>query len=172
MAFKRHLLSLTAAGSLALVARGRDCAGRSGEVSATCDDGQNGNMEFPILSSPAELAFEIGSNGNLASGHFALCYSTTQENTSAPETAGGVVFVDAPGNGYPGSDTLGCISDPSTPVAVNCSFSTTPTVSESGSNLTLTIPFSVCAGVGTCPTLSNPGNAPYTTGAIIGTISQ
>jgi hypothetical protein len=86
--------------------------------------------------------------------------------------SGGYIAVDAPGYNAPGTDDVACVSDPNTPVAVNCALVTTPSVSTSGSDLTVTLPFSICAGVGTCPTLSNPGTAPYATGAIVGTVSQ
>jgi hypothetical protein len=129
-------------------------------------------MEFPIITNPFVLAFEVGSNGNAASGHFALCYSTTPQNSTAPEVAGGWLSLDAPGYMPAGSVGAGCAPDSGTPVYVGCSMFSQPSVSATGSSVMFTLPFSICAGVGTCPTVSNPGAAPYSTGAIVGALQQ
>jgi hypothetical protein len=179
MRLKRHLLTITAAGGLAaaglaLAAPTHVLAGPANSASTVCDDhaGAIEGTEVTILDSPITLALEVGGSGNNLSGHAQLCWSTTPEGSSGPELSGGSIALDAPGFNAPGTDSVNCYPDPATPVAASCSFMTTPSVSANGSNLTVTLPFGICAGVGTCPTVSNPGPAPDATGVIVGSITQ
>lgn len=176
LSLRKRYLSLVAAGGLSLVGFAaipvQHVAAGTGISNACSDDGLGD--DFPILTSPITLGVEIQRGPTFGTGpgvHVALCYSTTAAGSSAPELTGGALAVDADFSTWSNPNgnlvNAGCFPDSSTPVVAACDFGTKPTVGLAGSNITFTIPFSLCIGVGGCPTVAN---GPGATGVIVGSI--
>jgi hypothetical protein len=133
------------------------------------------------MVTPYTLAFEVGTGGSyqgdpnaLLQPHVGLCYSTSPDGTTTPETTGGIIYFSG---SQPGSNPYtfqaGSSSDPNAAITANAFVFTQPsyTVNAGGTNggqvLTLNLPVAVCPGP-----CDSPGTAPYTTGAIVGTLQQ
>jgi hypothetical protein len=156
---KRHLRTITAAGSLSLTlcagaAIGAPLAAHAAGTSQYCNDGLgNEYREVTILTTPITLAVEIGSGGSLLNPNVGICYATSPEGTTSPQTAGGSFAVA--GNPYGSNPTIGVgsTSDSNSAEQVNGGANATPTYSitpgpagSTGDVISVTIPFTVCLG--------------------------
>src|SRR5262245_16748728 len=93
---KRRVLAIAASGSLGLFALVPAVAhaGSSTDPSHACTDQLQGNeIQIPIVTSPVTLAVEIFTPPGKE--QVLVCYSTTPDNTTGPEAAGGFVGVQA-----------------------------------------------------------------------------
>jgi hypothetical protein len=181
MALKERFISIAAAGGLAagglaLSAPTHVFAGTG--LSQACEDNVGGD-DLPdnlFVTNPVTLGVQIGSPALAGAGlpgadgstYVSVCYATTPYGSSAPQALGGFIQAgDSAGNPY-----IACVPDSNPPSAV----STQPSCSvtgggTSGATVTVSIPFVVCSGVGSgC--VGNPGAAPYTTGAVVGTLAE
>ena len=176
LSLRKRYLSLVAAGGLSLVGFAaipvQHVAAGVGPSQA-CEDDTFGD-DFVILRAPITLGVEIQSGPAYGSGpgaHVALCYSTTAYGPATSELAGGAFTVDGDFTSWSNPNlnlvNVGCFSDAAATVAPSCDFGTKPTVGLAGSNITFSIPFSLCIGVGGCPLVSN---GPGATGVIVGSI--
>jgi len=175
---RRRYLSLVAAGGLSLAAFAAVPAQHvfaGTGLSQACEDSVNQGDDFPILTSPITMGVEVQHGPAFGTGpgaHVALCYSTTAYGSGASELSGGAFTVDADFTSWSNPNlnlvNVGCFPDAASVIAVSCDAGTKPTVSLSGSNITVTTPFSLCFGVGTCPAVAN---GPGITGVIVRSIS-
>lgn len=179
MRFTNRLLTLTTAGALACL--GGQVATVSHAAAATaCDDGGgNEYMEVPILSSPITLAAEVGDGYSLLDPHVGLCFGTNSEAANAagqPELAGGAIFVDAlnPASNDGFSTGAAVLWDTNSDIRAGAVVGATPTYTVQpggtggGQTITVNLPFSLCVG----PCTTNPGVSPYTTGLVVGSLTQ
>jgi len=176
MELKRRILSLAAAGGLAVafaVAAPAPAFAGTGPSQA-CED-RVGNDDVPIfvttpvtlgvqVSSPALAPVGLGGDGSSLE-KVSLCYATSSYGNTTPETTGGIVEAQV----LPGSfASLGCGADsnaynPSTGgLAPSCAV----VESATGTTVTFSLPFGVCAG--SC--VDNPISG--TTGVIVGVLQE
>lgn len=174
MHLKRRLLTLTAAGGMAMAAgaltapvhafagygSSQNCGDQN---SATNWTGQFGQADdFPILGGPYSLdpgsPVTVGAEVSTNYGpHGALCYSTSPYGT--PGASGGAVTVDvlstfpAWSNPNENAVNVGCANDPGGVVEPECLAAANPSITftpaaapAQGGTYTATIPFTVCFG--------------------------
>jgi hypothetical protein len=157
-------------------------AGSTGQPSATCTDSMGQEMEVPIMPNPVPgpftLAVEIGTAGSIENIHFELCFSDNLPGTPS-SLAGGYVGLEGPHlvSGPIPTGQVACANDSGVVFRAECTLGAAviPTTGNCAGTcteqVTVTIPYQICAGVVAGSHLVGSNACAFTTNGT-GTIGQ